>query len=465
MGAVGGNSEGASSGPAPRFSIPMNSLRARLLLGTALLLIAFVSLGGLALEWAFRNSLDHAQQDKLEGLVYSLLGAAATLENGELSIALEAVPDPRLRQPLSGLDAALFNEAGEAVWSSAAFLRLGSLQQPGVGEWRFERLREPDVFSLSFGLRWVDVNPEVTRRYTVTVLEDASAYERQLTVFRRTLWGWLIATLIALMVTLLLLLRWGLAPLRRLGQELKKIEDGEQPQIEGRYPAELQPLTRDLNAMIVAERSQQTRYRNALGDLAHTLKTPLAVLRGLTGESGLPDLARQQLGEQVGRMQHIVDHQLRRAAAAGSRTLTEPVALRPLADKLIAALVKVYATQIRRFDNRIPEALKLRVDQGDLYELLGNLLDNASKYGGGQVRLSAEQRPGACALIVEDNGPGFPEDAERLLQRGVRADLRKPGQGLGLAAVEELVHAYEGRLYLERSSLGGARVVAVLPQR
>ncbi len=442
----------------------MNSLRARLLVSAAVILAAFGSLTGLILEQSFQSGLSQAQQDKMQTLVYSLLGAASPDAYGDLTIAIDAVPDPRLRQPLSGLEAALFDSNSLIVWSSADFLRLTPPAMPEVGEWRFERLNYPNAFALSFGLRWIDSSDD-PRRYTIVILEDATAYDRQLSAFQRTLWLWLGITLVALTLALVALQHWGLRPLRILERELKRIESGSQTQIQGEYPEELKPLTRDLNAMISAERNQQTRYRHALGDLAHALKTPLAVLRGMTSEPGVDDGPRQQLQEQVDRMLHIVDHQLRRAAAAGTRTLTEPIALRGLSDKLLLVISKVYADRQVRTENEVPEDLRLRADQGDLYDLLGNLLDNAAKYGNGHVRISAMASSRQCLIVVEDNGPGFPPDAEQLLQRGARADSRLPGQGLGLAAVAEIVQAYGGRLLLDRSPLGGAKVIVALPLR
>ncbi len=435
-------------------------MRARMLLSAALVLTAFGTLSGLALERAFQSGLQQAQQDKMQTLIYSLLGAASPGTDGELLISIDAVPDPRLRQPLSGLEAALFNEDGVIVWSSTDFLSLTQPSSPAVGDWQFERLNEPNAFSLAFGMRWIDASDD-PRRYTVVVLEDAVAYDRQVGVFRRKLWGWLGTLLVGLTAILLLLTGWGLAPLRRLGRELQAVESGRQQQIAGRYPDELQPLARDLNTMIVSERNQLTRYRNALGDLAHSLKTPLAVLRGIETQSE----QNRQIQEQVDRMRHIVDHQLRRAAAAGRRSLTEPVPVRPLAEKLTAALTKVYAGKAVVFDNLVGNAVRIRADQADLYELLGNLLDNAAKYGRHRVRVDVAEDASHCAIVVEDDGDGFPENAESLLQRGARADTRQPGQGLGLASVVEVVQAYGGRLLLERSALlGGARVIVTLPR-
>lgn len=443
----------------------LRSLRGRLLAATAVLLLGFVALGGIALEKAFESALLQAQQDKLEGLIYALLAAASSSADGELTITLDAVPDRRLREPLSGLEAALFNELGIMVWSSTQPLDMTPPPRLKVGEWHFERLPGRDAFRLSFGLRWIDSDGNEPRLFTVSVIDTTSSYERQQTVYRRTLWLWLAATALGLAVLLLAILRWGLSPLRRLGRELHSVELGHQSEILGDYPDELRPLTRDLNAMIVSERSQQTRYRNALGDLAHTLKTPLAVLRGLGSDHEIPDPQRQQLDEQLGRMQHIVDHQLRRAAAAGSRTLTEPVSLKPLTDKIMQALAKVYSERAIRFDNELDAGLRLRADQGDLYEMFGNLLENAAKYGQQRVRLSVEQDARQCRLHIDDDGSGWPPEPEKLLQRGVRADTRKPGQGIGLAAVQEIVQAYGGRLGFGVSPLGGARITVILPLR
>lgn len=438
-----------------------SSLRSRLLVAASLVLLAFFLVTGLALDRVFRDTALRTQQDKLEGLVYALLAAARPTEIGDLTIATAEVPDPRLKQPASGLQALLYDEAGTVIWSSTVFMDMPAPAPVGVGEWRFEQLRQPAAFSLAFGLRWIDLADD-PQRYTVVVLEDAAAYQGQLGAYRRALWGWLGGAALGLMAVQLMVLHWGLSPLRRLTRELRAVEAGGQPEIGGQYPEELVPLTEGLNAMIRNERTQQTRYRHALGDLAHSLKTPLAVIQGLTEERSLAASLQQTLREQVGLMQQITGYQLRKAATAGRRVLSEPVAPRPILDKLVAALSKVYAPQPPRFELEVPATLRVRADAGDLYELFGNLLENAAKYGGGRIRLSLVREGRWVQLSVEDDGPGFPEQPEELLERGVRADTQKPGQGIGLSAVNELVKAYEGRIELGRSGLGGARVSVAL---
>lgn len=438
----------------------MTSLRTRQLVAASLVLAVFIALCGAGLEQAFRNSALQAQRSKLEGMVFALLAAAESNQNGDLSIPAPRLPDPRLANPQSGLQAAIVDERGGLIWGSPSLADDWPLPAPmDVGVWDFED--KDGWFSLSFGLRWLNSN-DAPRRYTLQVLEDDSGFLQQLKIFRRTLWSWLGGAALTLLLVQTLVLRWSLRPVRKLTHELQGVESGKQSQIDGLYPIELMPLTQALNSMIQVDRNQQTRYRNALGDLAHSLKTPLAVLHGMMEQEQVDADVRERLRDPVHTIQKITDYQLRKAATAGRRTLSAPLALQPLAEKIINALHKVYASKDVSFENSIPFDLRLRADEGDLYELFGNLLDNAAKWCKRQVRVGAEHQGSRVQLFVEDDGAGFPEDAEALLERGVRADNQTPGQGIGLAAAMEIVNAYEGTLILGRSPLGGARVSVVL---
>ncbi|MGQ0529835.1 MAG: ATP-binding protein [Panacagrimonas sp.] len=440
----------------------MTSLRARLLTAASAVLAAFFILTAAILDSAFRDSTLQAQRDKLEGLIYSLLAAARTDLKGNLTVESRDISDRRLLQAASGLQAALFDEQRSLVWSSNDFLEMPSPPVPDVGEWLFDQLRSPAVFSLSYGLRWIDLADD-PKRYTFVVLEDTASYQRQLNTYRRELWLWLAAAAGGLLLIQYLVLQWGLVPLRRLVRELEDIERGKRSEIQTGYPDELVPLAEGLNVMIRSERNQQTRYRNALGDLAHSLKTPMAVLNGITDDARMSDEPRRLLREQLGLMQQITDYQLRKAATAGRRTLAEPVAPGPITEKIQQALSKVYADRRVEFIREVPPNFKMRADAGDLFELLGNLLDNACKYGATRVRVRF-RRDGRDAVIqIDDNGPGFPPQAQDLLQRGVRADTQQPGQGIGLAAVYEVVKAYEGKIELGTSDWNGARVSVSLP--
>jgi two-component system sensor histidine kinase PhoQ len=260
------------------------------------------------------------------------------------------------------------------------------------------------------------------------------------------------------------ILRWGLSPLRRVADELTRLERGEQERIAGNYPTELQRLTDNLNTLLTHERSQQKRYRDALADLAHSLKTPLALVRGALRDAVRSDPTARTLDEQVERMDRIVAYQLQRASTSGRSRLAAPQPLRPAVERMLAALAKVHGDKRIATEVVVDAGVRFRGDEGDLTELLGNLLDNAFKWGRTQVRVSAEAAGGRLTLSVEDDGQGVaPEQAQRVLERGVRADQSVPGQGIGLAVVHDIVDAYGGELRIERSGLGGARIILVLP--
>lgn len=448
----------------------MNSLTARLLAVTGVVLVAFVAFTGLALERAVRERAEQAERDKMQGLVYALLGNAEIAADGGFSLAARDLPENALTRPGGGLYAMAMNADGEVVWRSPSLIdRIPLPGIPVVGEWRFDTDApgegpEERRLTLAFGIRWV-VESGDSYRYTLAVAEDAGPLAAQMQRFRGALWAWLGAAAALLLALQLAILRWGLAPLRRLARAVRDIEAGRARRIEGDYPAEIAPLADNLNVMLVNEQARLERYRNALGDLAHSLKTPIAVLRGLAADKALPAEHRRQLDGQLARINEIVDYQLQRAAAAGGRSLAPPVALRERAAKVIAALRKVYAERGLDFDLAVPADLELAVDAGDLTEMLGNLLDNAAKYGRRRLRLSARPAGHQAEITVDDDGPGFPEGAgERLLERGVRADTRREGQGIGLAVTAEIARAYNGRISLETAPGGGARVRLRLPR-
>lgn len=442
----------------------MNSLRARLLAATAVLLLAFIVLTGLALETAVSERADQAEHDRLQGLSYALLGSAEITDDGGFKLAPRVLPESDLTRPESGLYALVLDENGDAVWRSPSLLGTIELDvMPAVGEWLFARVERESgtLITLSFGFRWVtDAGKDY--RYTLVVAEDAATFIKQMQRFRGVLWTLLSASALALLIVELLILRWGLSPLRRLARNLATLQSHEKRRIEGRYPDEIQPLVSNLNTMLSNDQARLMRYRNALGDLAHSLKTPMAVLRGLAEDDDMPPSQRGPLRNQLARMNDILDYQLQKAAAAGKRSLAPSLAIAPVAHKLARALTKVYAEQGTQFDVAIDARVKAPIDEGDLTELLGNLMDNAAKYGRGEVSVGAASRDNDLHLWIDDNGDGFGEDSQRLLERGVRADTSREGQGLGLALAAEIVRSYTGKIELTRCESGG-RVKVVIP--
>jgi two-component system sensor histidine kinase PhoQ len=257
--------------------------------------------------------------------------------------------------------------------------------------------------------------------------------------------------------------------LRRLATQIGAVERGERDRLDGQWPTELTGVVANLNTLLVAERTRIARYRDTLGNLAHSLKTPLAVL-GATVKPDQPGAA--QVKEQVERMSAIVEHQLRRAATSGGASVgKQAIPLLPIAQDLRSALLKAHGRKDFALEVSIPAGLLFVGDRDDLTEALGNLMDNAAKWCRQQVRVSATFRPLAGAsqklgIVVEDDGPGIaPVDRARVLERGARADEETPGHGLGLAMVRDMAGLYAGRLDLGESQLGGARVELWLPGR
>ncbi len=443
------------------------SLAARLLAAASGVLAAFLLLTGLALDRAFRDGVRDAQRARLEAQVYALL-AALDVERGRV-IMPPALPEARYATAGSGLYAEIADAEGRALWRSASAVGLGIPwpPDPDPGEHAFARVRATDgqvLFAYAYGVRWEGAGGALP--LVVRVAEETSAYEAQVAGFRRSLALWLGAASLALLLVEAALLRWGLAPLRRLAREVAAVEAGERELVSGRYPSEVQPLVDALNALIRSGRALIERYRNALGDLAHSLKTPLAVLRGAAEGREGPDALRAAVLEQAGRMQRLVDYHLQRAATAGRSPAGRAVPVAPLVARVLATLEKVHAARGVALESAVGPSVRFLGDEGDLMELVGNLADNACKHGGRRVRVSAEADPEGRlrALVVEDDGPGIaPERRAALLARGARGDTRAEGQGIGLAVVAEIASAYGGSVAIgDSEDLGGARVTVRL---
>jgi signal transduction histidine kinase len=277
----------------------------------------------------------------------------------------------------------------------------------------------------------------------------------------------LFTSAVVLMVSGLWLSIGGLKTLTHLRRRLAAVHDGRERQVEGRYPDEVQPLVSDLNALLA---HQDQRVREALtkaGNLAHGLKTPLAVLAQEADRveaDGHPDLA-STLRQQVDRMRRQVEYHLAHARAAASGATPGarcPVA--PSAEGLARTLERLHAARALAIAIDVPPDQAVRGQREDLDEMLGNLLDNACKYARSQVHLTSVNGGDRIIISIDDDGPGVPpEMREVVLQRGVRADEAAPGSGFGLAIVRELAELYGGSIALDGSSLGGLRARLTLP--
>ncbi len=449
----------------------MSSLGTRLLLIASLLMAAFFGVTGFVLEKAYQESVEATLRERLQVYAYTLIAAAEALPEGGVQLAYP-VSELRFFLAGSGLYGRIARNDGMYVWTSPSlgeqtidFPRGLTLMAQRFGTSHLPAGSELGTFSI--GIAW-EAGAPYERVYTVSVAEDLTAFRAQLSGFRRTLWSWLGVLGLILLAVQWSVLRWGLAPLRRVAADLLAIERGDKARLDGAYPSELRGLATNLNALVHNERSQRERYRHALGDLAHSLKTPLAIMRG-AAESGEDLRAFSGVVQtQIGRMSQIVDYQLRRAATGGRTVFGAPLDPRLVAGKVRDALDKVYADKRVRCVVSGESAARFHGDEDDLMEVIGNLLDNAYKWCGRRVeidfrRLRAEDGTQRLEISVEDDGPGVAgNDAAHLFERGARSGDDKDGHGIGLAMVRDIVAVYDGAATIEHSALGGARFVIVI---
>lgn len=434
-----------------------------------LVLAAFFALAAAVLERGFQHSTEQALKEKLQIYVYSLLSTADFSRTGSLKMP-QNQQEPRFSNPGSGLHAFVQTPKHRPVWRSNSAVGVPLIPSPPLkpGAAAFS-LDASGHYVLHYDVIWESETGH-EREYIFTVAEDADLMLDQVESFRHTLRVGLLAIGSALVFVQFLVLRWGLKPLRVIGQDLAAIEQGKKQRLEGRYPTELQGLANNLNALINSERAHLERYRNTLADLAHSLKTPLAIMRGALQAPELAGPAQGTLGGQISRMTEIVDYQLQRAAAKGQKKLTGKVNVAEIIDKIAASMQKVYADRPITIEISSDRKCIAYCEEGDLYEIAGNLIDNACKWCKQTVRVSLKaQKPDkhssySLRLTVEDDGPGIPQhQLQEILKRGVRADENIQGHGIGMAVVNDLTDLLGGKLEGAQSTLGGMKWVVYLP--
>jgi two-component system, OmpR family, sensor histidine kinase PhoQ len=451
----------------------MLSLNTRLLIAASIALAAFLGITGFVLDGAYRNSAENALKDRLKGYVNALIAASEPDDKGTVHLT-HAIPELRFFTEGSGLYAKISSNKNGDNWVSPSMtgLKIDFTHELERASRHFEYITASDgsvLYAFNIGVTWDD-RENAREGYTFSVAEDLKGFNADINGFRKLLWGWLGAVAFVLLVVQGSVLRWGLLPLRRVAADLRAIDAGSQTELQGQYPKELRRLTGDLNALIRNEREHLERYRNTLGDLAHSLKTPLALLRSEVESQDNNHELRSNVQQQVDRMSQIIEYQLQRAATSGRTVLVAPISIRDISHKVVTALDKVYADKHVKHEFQIDENIRFYGDESDLMELLGNLIENAYKWCRNQVRISASQeiagnkrRPG-LTINIEDDGPGIPgRMAHLVIQRGARADKEIGGHGIGLAMVQDIMRVYEGRLDIRTSSLGGACLSACFP--
>jgi len=427
----------------------MLSLKVRQAVISLVLMLFLLPVCFLAIERAFFAQLLTSTEQKLEVHLYSFL-SELTSKNNVLEINNSILPADFLR-PDSGTSAFIVSE-DKLLWQSDSSLNQTFVPPqhemlPGKHEFVAQEQGDRVYWTLSFALLF-DMG-ERSMPLTIHIVQDEQLLDAPVKAFRNTLMRWFIGIAAVLLLVMLLAYYWTTQPLSALDHEIRQVESGAQQQLNGRYPAELTTLKEDVNLLLASQNRQKQRYRHHLSDLAHALKTPVAVLN-------TSPLAQQpELREQIDRITAMIEHQLKRASSSGQDVWQKQIAIPPIIGQLQSALQKIYRGKQVQLALDCPAQAMFRGDETDLMEMLGNLLDNAFKACQQHVALTISLRP--LTILVEDDGPGVPANkTSELLNRGTRLDTYKEGHGVGLSIVHELCLSYAGEIDISQSSLGGA---------
>lgn len=416
----------------------------------------------------YRQASERGFDSLLSAHLFNLIGSVGVSESGQLTGAPD-LGDLRFSEPNSGWYWSV-EPASEGVHGNLHSSSMTTtIPSPTVAEVPFNSSfqrsystdgigdEELQVFESEFVL---DAKNRAAR---FRVMGNKTELEQEIATFQGRLLTYLSLFGVGMIAINAIAILLGLQPLRRVRNALALVREGTAQRLDGQFPAEIEPLANETNALIENNKRIVERSRTQVGNLAHSLKTPLAVLinegRALGGAKG------QLIADQAASMQKQVDHYLQRARVAAQRdSVVYRTPVTPLVQRMVRVLQKLKPDV--SLSLALPAAdIVFAGEREDLEELLGNLLDNAMKWAKSTVAVSVTPAgaAGLFEIAIEDDGPGIPEDKARdALKRGRRLDETKPGTGLGLAIVADLVNEYGGALALDRSAMGGLKAVVRL---
>lgn len=444
----------------PHRGLPIKSLASRLVISAAIWCALLLSASGFALSALFGDAVRNSFDARLGVLLEGVVAGTERSDDGRLDLELQ-LGEPRFDQPFSGWYWQIHD--GDEVIRRSASLWVQSLDLPLPDE----ELVAAEVVGPSDQRLRVLIRPIVlpgkTAPYWYAVAGDESELRGPKDRFDQLLALALGILFAGVLAAILIQVRFGLQPLSRIQQALSSIRSGESRRLEGSYPTEIQPLARELNALIDHSETLIERAQTHVGNLAHGLKTPLSVL---ANEARRADTSFSQLVDrQTSLMREQVDHHLARArAAATSNILGARSETSPVIHDLKRALTRIYAERGIEIDVDCSDDLTFRGARHDLEEMLGNLMDNACKWARSRVCVSCQRQAKTLTLTIEDDGDGLLEGHRaEVLKRGRRLDESVPGTGLGLSIVADLASLYNGKFELGEASLGGLKATLTLP--
>ena len=437
------------------------SLQRRMILIAAVWIALLLAGGGYALDRVLSSAVTRNFDGQLEYVLTSMIVSAEIGPEGEVMNSREAA-DQRFLEPYSGLYWQISGQGQDPYRSRSLWDRALAYGSPhrDVGVHSYSSSQFPDE-----KLRVVERDvklPGSPVRWRFQVAENRDGLDAQIAALRRTLLRSFALLALGLLVLAALQTVYGLRPLRKVREEIAYMRAGRTNRVSSAMPVEVQPMVEELNALIEHNERQAEEARTHAGNLAHALKTPLTVIMN-AATAQADDLADTVVRE-ARTMRRQVDHHLARARAVGRRGSAHSRAeVWPSLDSVERAVARLYRHV--RIDAAGQKDLSVHVERQDLDEMLGNLVENAAKYGGGSVFVTVGAQAGFVEILVEDDGLGIPEEERvRIFDRGVRLDTGKPGTGLGLAIVRDVAEIYEGTVGLEESEdLGGLLVRLRLP--
>jgi signal transduction histidine kinase len=443
----------------------LESLSSRLIAAAAIWTLLGLVVGGAVLSNAFRmaaeNSLDAALTTDMDGLI----AAAEPDPNGGVMLQGRFL-NHNFDRVYSGLYYQIRTGASGGQISRSLFDReIVPFNETRKGALTWGSAEGPEGQYLRVVSRRVDLTPlqRSDGDYTFTVAGNMAEVERQISEFNTTLfWSFLLLG-VGLIVAILLQVRIGLQPLRRVSEALARIRDGKARRLDGQFPTEIAPLATELNSLIQHSEEVVGRARTHVSNLAHFLKTPLSVLAAEADAQ--PGPLSDMVKRQVFSMRRQVDHYLSRARAAGSLdVLGNRTQVSAVMDDLARVIGRIHAPRSIVIDAECSDAIYFRGERQDLEEMLGNLIDNACKWAKARVRVRCDHAGGRLILTVEDDGPGLSaQQRAQVGERGERLDESVPGSGLGLAIVRDISKLYGGFFGLDASPMGGVLARLELP--
>lgn len=440
---------------------PAASLSVRLVAGAVVWLTLMLAAGGGVLAVAFRETVEREYSQRLDAMLRGLAASIDVAPDGAVSLA-RPMGDPRFDQVYSGWYWQISPPDGRrlrsrSLWDAVIEVAAGG---PDLVTRRAIGPNGEEMLVAERDLRF----PEIEGPVHVLVAGDLKEVREGVRGFDLLLASSLGLLGAGLALAILIQVRFGLRPLRAMAHDLDAVHEGESGRLTGRYPKELAPLAKAMNAVLDKDSEMIERARTHVGNLAHGLKTPLAIL-GAEAE-GTPDQA--VIREQVRAMRRLIEHHLGRASAvAGAgRVAGARVPVRDPAEGIASVLRRVFAERHLTIEVDVEDGAVFRGHREDLEEILGNLAENACKWAKTHVRIAARMADGGLFVTVEDDGPGMTaEQAAEASRRGRRLDEMSEGWGLGLSIVADLIEVNGGELAFSRSDLGGLAVAVRIPSR